>query len=288
MRNIQKLKLKFLPIEFSIIKLKLNSKLPNWILKCDLYFISKSDTSVSVLCPSKYIPNKYYSIDKWNGFKIDGNFPFSAVGILQSVIAPLAVNKISILTFSTFETDYIFVQKRNLDKSINVLSKHFALDTIYKIAKAKKHFNDGKKLFLQYANSLNYDLCFQNFDKELKSIDKEYNNPNGALILAYKNKLAIGCVGIRKFSNKTAELKRMFVQKEYRGNKIGQTMLELVLDISNKLNYKKIRLDTLPSMKKAHKLYRDNGFVEIPSYRFNPIKGTIFMQKYLSDKKVKK
>ncbi len=75
----------------------------------------------------------------------------------------------------------------------------------------------------------------------------------------------------------------MFVQKEYRGNKIGQNMLELALDISKELNYKKIRLDTLPSMKKAQKLYRDNGFVEIPSYRFNPIKGTIYMGKNLSD-----
>ncbi len=158
MRNIKRLKLKLLSVDFSIFKLKLNFKLPNWILKCDLYFISKSDTSISIICPSKYIPKKYKSIDKWNGFKIDGNFPFSAIGILQSVITPLSVNKISVLTFSTFETDYIFVQKRNLDKSINILSNHFTLDTIYKIAKTKKHFNDGKRLFLQYAKSLNYNL----------------------------------------------------------------------------------------------------------------------------------
>jgi putative acetyltransferase len=105
-------------------------------------------------------------------------------------------------------------------------------------------------------------------------IDIQYNKPKGALLLAYKEKIAVGCLGIREFNIETAELKRMYVQTEYRGHQIGRKLLEL--------KYNKIRLDTLPSMTQAQNLYRIFGFYEIPSYRFNPINGTVYMEKNLT------
>lgn len=155
------------------------------------------------------------------------------------------------------------------------------LEIIYKIANSKKEFDDGKKLFEQYAISLNIDLSFQDFNNELTIIDKQYNKPKGALLLAYMGKIPVGCAGIREFDIETAELKRMFVQTEYRGHQIGRKLLEISLDIAEKLEYNKIRLDTLPSMTQAQNLYRIFGFYEIPSYRFNPIEGTVFMEKNL-------
>lgn len=102
------------------------------------------------------------------------------------------------------------------------------------------------------------------------------------MLLAYKEKIAVGCVGIREFDIETAELKRMYVQTEYRGHQIGQKLLEISLEIAEKLKYNKIRLDTLPSMTQAQNLYRIFGFYEIPSYRFNPINGTVYMEKNLT------
>ena len=154
-------------------------------------------------------------------------------------------------------------------------------DFFLKIANTCKEFDDGRKLYQQYADSLDIDLSFQDFQEELKLLDKQYNKPRGALLLAYKNDIAIGCTGIREFDTQTAELKRMFVMTEYRGNKIGLKLLEFAIDIAKELNYKKIRLDTLPTMKQAQKLYRSFGFYEIVAYRYNPIKGTIFMEKDL-------
>jgi len=151
-----------------------------------------------------------------------------------------------------------------------------------KIAHSGKEFEDGKDLFQQYAYSLNIDLSFQDFIDELKTIDKQYNIPRGALILAYHEKIAIGCAGIREIDNETAELKRMFVRTEYRKFKIGKKLLELSIDKAKKLNYKKIRLDTLPNMIQAQNLYRSFGFYEIPSYRFNPVAGTIYMEKIIT------
>ena len=155
------------------------------------------------------------------------------------------------------------------------------MDISYKVASTSPEFEDGKNLFQQYANSLSIDLSFQDFTKELKTIDIQYNKPKGVLLLAYKENITVGCAGIRELDIDTAELKRMFVRTEYRRYKIGQKLLELSLDIAKVLNYSKIRLDTLPDMASAQNLYRAFGFYEIPSYRFNPIKGTVYMEKNL-------
>ena len=151
----------------------------------------------------------------------------------------------------------------------------------YKVASTRPEFEDGRNLFQQYANSLAIDLSFQDFAKELKTIDIQYNKPGGALLLAYKDNIPVGCAGIRELEMDTAELKRMFVRPEYRGYKIGQKLLELSLDLAKVLSYSKIGLDTLPGMTSAQNLYRTFGFYEIPSYRFNPIKGTVYMEKNL-------
>lgn|SRR5574337_873071 len=153
----------------------------------------------------------------------------------------------------------------------------------FRIATNHSEFDDAKALFQEYANSLQIDLAYQDFSKELKSIDIQYNEPRGLLILAYDNGKAVGCAGVRKFDNKIAELKRMFVKEDYRGHKIAQQMLTMAIAKAKEFGYRKIRLDTIPSMKQAQSLYRANGFYEISSYRFSPVEGTIFMEKSLLD-----
>lgn len=152
---------------------------------------------------------------------------------------------------------------------------------LYKTAKTGKDFNDGRELFHLYARSLDIDLSFQDFEAELKTIHKQYNRPEGALILAYNGKVAVGCSAVRRLEADTAELKRMYVRPEFRGNRIGQKLLELSVEAARELKYIKIRLDTLPEMIQAQKLYRSFGFYEIPSYRFNPVQGTIYMEMIL-------
>ena len=151
----------------------------------------------------------------------------------------------------------------------------------YGFATTAADFQQGKKLFEEYVQSLGVDLSFQDFVKELSTIDQQYNHPAGALLLAYLESIAIGCAGIRKLDEEVAELKRMYIRGEYRGYRIGVNMLEQCLQKAKELGYKKIRLDTLQSMEKAQSLYRSFGFYEIPSYRYNPLEGTIYMEKVL-------
>jgi ribosomal protein S18 acetylase RimI-like enzyme len=151
----------------------------------------------------------------------------------------------------------------------------------FKKATTPADFENGKQLFQQYIQSLDFALTFQDVDRELAEIAIEYNTPTGALLLACDHKKAIACAGVRKIDNTTAELKRMFVDPAYRGLQLGQQLLQQSLDEAKHLGYHFIRLDTVPPMQAAIKLYKAAGFYEIAAYRFNPIAGTIYMEKEL-------
>ena len=151
----------------------------------------------------------------------------------------------------------------------------------YRIATTAEEFENGKQLFREYVISLNVDLSFQNFEGELETIGTQYNKPAGALLLAADGEAFVGCSGIRKLDDETAELKRMYVKNQYRGYQIGAALLQRSCEIAKQLGYKKIRLDTLASMTKAQQLYAASGFYEIEPYRFNPLPGTMYMEKKL-------
>jgi GNAT superfamily N-acetyltransferase len=150
-----------------------------------------------------------------------------------------------------------------------------------KKAETAMDFDNGKRLFLQYIQSLDFELTFQDVDRELEEISIEYNAPAGVLLLAYDGNKAIACAGVRKIDATTAELKRMFVDPAYRGHQLGQQLLQMALDAAKQLGYRSIRLDTVPTMRSAIKLYQAVGFREIDPYRFNPISGALFMEKEL-------
>jgi GNAT superfamily N-acetyltransferase len=163
-----------------------------------------------------------------------------------------------------------------------MLTNHNDTTILFKIAATVEDFSEGKSLFQQYAKSLDFDLSFQGFSDELENINKQYNKPTGALILATDRGMAIGCTGIRALSDETAELKRMFVLPGYRGSKVGHKMLTFAIHTSKELGYKSIRLDTLPGMAAAIKLYMEFGFENILPYRFNPFPEAVFMEKKLT------
>lgn len=144
---------------------------------------------------------------------------------------------------------------------------------IFKLVNDDEGFLKAKKLFLEYADAIQVDLCFQNFENELEQINIQYSNPSGGLFIIIDNETgeSIGCIGIRRFENKIAELKRMYVKDSHRNKGLGKKLLHNAIKLAKELRYEKIYLDTLDSMKTAIALYKSNGFREIESYRYNPI-----------------
>ncbi len=157
-----------------------------------------------------------------------------------------------------------------MKKGINLLK--------FEINPGEKELAYIKKLFIEYAKSLDFDLSFQNFDKELNCLLKEYSPPSGALIIAkVKNKI-VGSVALRKIDEVICEMKRLYVKPKFRGRKIGKTLVSLILREAKRMGYKCIRLDTVLQMREAISLYKSFGFYEIDAYRYNPIEGAKFME----------
>ncbi len=139
-----------------------------------------------------------------------------------------------------------------------------------KTAQNAADFLAAKELIFEYVKWLGMDLSFQNFDKEMETMQAMYGNPHGGLFIALRNGKAVGVAGIKRFNDKECEVKRMFVQPTSRGFGIGKLLLTECIEIARKLNYDTVKLDTIDFMKSAIKLYLNNGFVEIPAYRHNP------------------
>ncbi len=134
-------------------------------------------------------------------------------------------------------------------------------------------------LFREYEAWLGLDLCFQGFEAELASLPGKYAPPDGRLFLAYSDDKLAGCIALRNLDDGICEMKRLFVRDQFRGQKIGLSLIEQLIFAAREIGYSKIRLDTYPpKMGKAVNLYESFGFVEIPRYYDNPHDDVLFME----------
>jgi putative acetyltransferase len=146
-------------------------------------------------------------------------------------------------------------------------------------AKSAEQIAQARELFLEYANSLGFSLCFQSFDKELAELPGDYAPPEGRLLLAEYNNQPAGCAALHRLEPAICEMKRLYLRPAYRGKGLGRKLAEAVISEARSVGYKRMRLDTVePIMKDAVAMYRRLGFREIAPYRANPIEGALYME----------
>jgi ribosomal protein S18 acetylase RimI-like enzyme len=141
---------------------------------------------------------------------------------------------------------------------------------------------EARAIFQEYAQSINVDLCFQNFEKEMATLPGEYVDPRGALLMARINGELVGCCALRPLDNvdypNACEMKRLYVRKAFRKLGIGRHLVEAILDCARLAAYNCVLLDTLSDMESARALYQDLHFEEIPPFYHNPIEGAHYLK----------
>jgi putative acetyltransferase len=146
-------------------------------------------------------------------------------------------------------------------------------------AESPQQIAQTRELFLEYAKSLGFSLCFQNFDQELASLPGDYAPPEGRLLLAEHDGRLLGCVALHKLEPQTCEMKRLYVRPQFRGKGLGLALAERIIAEARGSGYTHMRLDTVePVMKDAVRMYRRLGFREIAPYCRNPIEGALYME----------
>jgi GNAT superfamily N-acetyltransferase len=137
----------------------------------------------------------------------------------------------------------------------------------------------ARELFVEYAESLGFSLCFQSFDQELDELPGDYAPPEGRLLLVkYEGQLA-ACVALHKLDSAICEMKRLYLRPQFRGKGLGRALAERIIAEARQIGYRRMRLDTVePIMKDAVAMYRKLGFEDIAPYRANPIAGAMYTE----------
>jgi putative acetyltransferase len=146
-------------------------------------------------------------------------------------------------------------------------------------AESSAHIAQTRELFLEYAASLGFSLCFQNFEKELANLPGGYAPPEGRLLIAEANGEVVGCVALHKLETGICEMKRLYLRPRFRGKGLGRMLAERIVAEARKIGYERMRLDTVePVMKDAVAMYRKLGFKKIDPYCANPVPGAVYME----------
>jgi len=145
--------------------------------------------------------------------------------------------------------------------------------------------NQAREVLREYALSLKFDLCFQQFDDELAQLPGEYAAPRGTLLLVRVGQEMAGCCGMRPLDTvdyaNACEMKRLYVKPAFRSLGLGRLLAEAVMESARLAGYDSILLDTLDDMEAARALYVELGFEEVPPYYHNPIAGAHYLRAVL-------
>ena len=150
------------------------------------------------------------------------------------------------------------------------------------VPQAARELDKLRHIFQEYARSLQVDLCFQDFERELANLPGDYAAPRGSLLMATVNGELAGCCALRALDTadypNACEMKRLYVRPAFRGLGLGRDLAERILDAARQLGYHCVLLDTLDEMETARALYQDLGFEEVPPYYHNPLAGAHYLK----------
>lgn len=102
------------------------------------------------------------------------------------------------------------------------------------------------------------------------------------VLIAYVSGAAVGCAGLKAYSDSDVEIKRVWVDPEYRGNHISSEMMDALEKKASELGFRRAILQTRPQMEAAVHLYTKRGYVLTDNYPpYDKLDGAICFAKEL-------
>ena len=139
-------------------------------------------------------------------------------------------------------------------------------------------FTEYTRMLVSHDPSFQIYLDIQHYEDEIRDLEAKYGRPEGLLYLALWEGEAAGCIALRKLDEQRCEMKRLYVRPAFRGHRIGDALVDRIIQDAKAIGYRYMLLDTLPFLESAIHMYRKRGFYEIHCYNDSPVETTIFMQ----------
>jgi hypothetical protein len=109
------------PDDYAVCRLKPGTPAPAWAGGGEFVSVTQTPWETSVVCLDKRVPKDVQSERGFRALRVQGPLDFSLVGVLESIIGPLAAERISVFAVSTFDTDYVFIREDNLARTVEIL-----------------------------------------------------------------------------------------------------------------------------------------------------------------------
>jgi uncharacterized protein len=112
---------------FAVCRLAPGAEIPPQALQGSFISVTRTSTETSIICLQGQAPSGAEVEGDWRCIEVEGPLAFTQIGLLASLLLPLAEAEISIMAVSTFDTDYILVKERNLEMAVHTLTQagHF-------------------------------------------------------------------------------------------------------------------------------------------------------------------
>jgi hypothetical protein len=116
------LTLSIMPGAFAICRLDDGAAIPRWALRGSFVSVTRTADELSIVCPQSDVPEGMQCSRWWRCLRVEGPLDLSITGVLASLTTTLASARISLFAISTFNTDYLLVQEKNLKEALVALS----------------------------------------------------------------------------------------------------------------------------------------------------------------------
>jgi hypothetical protein len=114
-------KLRLLPDVYAVCRLDKDAPVPDWATRGPLYSVTRTSAELSVVCPEAHVPGSTRKEGGWKVLMVKGPLGFSLTGVIASLTDPLAREGISVFALSTYDTDYLLLKEKQLEKALRVL-----------------------------------------------------------------------------------------------------------------------------------------------------------------------